>query len=166
MKTPKVFLPVLIALSITLGEVYAQTPKSLQTVFTNLNAEQLKLARDNKFTKAEVVSLEKVMAASGNKLIGVIKNSADETPQFLIDQIESEFKNLNAENAKIIAGARLAAWTNLTNTSKTKLVRKLQSDYLGASKLVRTEILTDLRAGIQVSLIKGFGGDEWQLRGK
>jgi hypothetical protein len=161
MKTQKASLLVLLVLSISLFTGQAQTKQSLQTVFTGMNTEQLKLAKENKFTKPDVLALEKVMAATGNQLLEFIKESAGVAPQSLIDKIESEFKSLNAEYAKILSGASLTAWKELSNSTKNTLVKRLQSDYFGASKLARTDILTDLKNGILSSLIKGFGGEDW-----
>jgi len=166
MKTQKAFLLVLLSLSITLGAVNAQTNQSIQTVLTSMNTEQLRIAKENKFTKEEVIALEKAMTATGNKLIAVIKESPGETHQYLIDKIESEFKSLNNEYAKILTDARLTVWKDLNNTTKNTLVKKLQADYIGASKVAQTGILTDLKNGIQSSLIKGFGGEEWGRGGR
>jgi len=82
-----------------------------------MNTEQLRIAKENKFTKEEVIALEKVMAATGNKLIAVIKESPGETHQYLIDKIESEFKSLNNEYAKILSGVKLSAWRDLSNAT-------------------------------------------------
>jgi len=160
MKLSKILLLVLIFMASSLVTLNAQSRQSVQVLLKEMNKEQSKVAKKYKFTKAEITALDRVSRSAGNRLIKIVKDSPGETHQYLINKVNSEFRKLNTEYAKVLSGSKLTDLRNLTNKSKGLIVNNLQLQYIGKTKGIRAGIRTGMRTGIRASLIKGFGGQD------
>lgn len=139
----------------------AQTEKrTFSSYFSTMHKEQLKVAKANKFTKEEVAAIDKAMATAGRNINRALKAAPGETHQYLVDKIKGEFRTLDRQLGRALAGEKLTAFRKVTNQHKNKILNNLQMQYLNSQGVKRTNIRAGLRAGIRASLIRGFGGDD------
>lgn len=157
--TTTFFMLLLLLLNVPL--VQAQTEKrTFESLFTTMHKEQLKVAKANKFTKAEVAAIDKAMATAGKNITRAISSAPGETHQYLVDQIKRQFRTLDTQLGSALTGDKLTAFRKVTNQHKNKIMNSLQMQYLNSEGIKRTNIRAGLRAGIRASLIRGFGGDD------
>jgi len=160
MKDSKLLSFLLIFAMSSLMTSVGQRSQSIQSIFTKMNKDQIKVAKENRITKAEAVALDKAMTIAGNRLLKVIKASPGKSNQYLVDKINQEFAKLDAAYGKILSGAKLSAWKKLSKQNKSAIVKHLNNKYLGAMKGARTKIRSGLRLGVRATLINGFGGGD------
>ena len=160
MKSQKAILLVLSIFLISISG-FAQSEKTKFTsVFKNMHKEQLKVAKAQKFTKTEVAAIDKAMLTAGKNINRALKAAPGETHQYMIDKVNKEFRTFNSSLGRALAGSKLSAFRRVTNAQKTKIIKELQLQYLGSTGAARNNMRAGMRAGIRVSLMKGFGGDD------
>lgn len=139
----------------------AQTEKKkFSSLFENMHKEQLKVAKAQKFTKAEVIAVDRAMLATGKNITKILEKAPGETHQYLIDEINKEFRLLNSALGRALSGDKLTAFKEVTDDQKSAIIKQLNTNFVGSSEAIRTNIRAGLRAGIRASLIRGFGGEE------
>jgi len=140
---------------------FAQAEKTKFTsLFKTMHAEQLKVAKAKKFTKTEVAAIDKAMLTAGKNINRALKAAPGQTHQYLVDKVNKEFRTLNSSLGRALSGDKLSAFRRVTNTQKAKVVRQLQTQYLGSSGASRNNMRAGMRMGIRKYVINGFGGDD------
>lgn len=157
----KKFTLILLSLWIlSIGAIGQIAQKNVETLFKDMYQKELKVLKEQKFTKAEVASIDQAMKNTGNKILTAVKASPGEPHQYLIDQVKKEFKALNVQLGKSLSGDKLTSVKNILTQTQNKLVTQLQNNYVGGQKGIRAGIRSNIRVGIRTTLLKGFGGQD------